>query len=89
MKIFSRPFLEDPKYGLAKKYLEIVISESEDNRAYEIFWTLGFTLTIKLTKKFTSENAREYFDSLANKIENEDLTQIIFKLKNDFFVTDD
>ena len=49
----------------------------------------NFELTIKLFWAFTLANAREYFDSLALKIETEDLTQIYFKERNDFFLPDE
>ena len=45
-------------------------------------------LTIDLTNNFTLANAREYFDGLKQKIISENLTQIIFKESNSFFVTD-
>ena len=45
-------------------------------------------LTIQLKNNFTLANAQEYFDSLLYKIICEDLTQIIFKQQNDFFLPD-
>jgi hypothetical protein len=48
----------------------------------------NFELTIMLMEAFTLANAREYFDCLAQKIKDEDLTQIIFKESNDFFLSD-
>jgi hypothetical protein len=45
-------------------------------------------LTISLRDAFTEANAREYFDCLAQKIICEDLTQIVFKESNDFFLLD-
>ena len=41
-----------------------------------------------LTNNFTLENSKEYFDGLRQKIISEDLTQIIFKQSNEFFLTD-
>jgi hypothetical protein len=41
-----------------------------------------------LKDAFTLANAREYFGCLAQKIKDEDLTQIIFKESNDFFLSD-
>ena len=48
----------------------------------------NFELTIKLEANFTLANAQAYFDSLVQKIEAEDLTQINFKESNDFFTPD-
>ena len=48
----------------------------------------NFELTIFLKDNFTLANAREYFDGLKQKIISENLTQIIFKESNSFFVTD-
>ena len=45
-------------------------------------------LTIQLKNNFTLANEQEYFDSLLQKIICEDLTQIIFKQQNDFFLPD-
>ena len=45
-------------------------------------------MVLKLTDYFSLANAREYFERLSQKIISEDLTQIIFKSENDFFVTD-
>ena len=45
-------------------------------------------LTILLTDDFTLNNAREYFDGLRQKIIAEDLSQIIFKTSNEFFLPD-
>ena len=41
-----------------------------------------------MTNNFTLENAKEYFDDLRQMIISEDLTQIIFKESNDFFLSD-
>ena len=41
-----------------------------------------------MTADFTLENAREYFDALRQKIISEDLTQIVFKASNEFFLPD-
>ena len=49
----------------------------------------NFELTIELKANFTLANARAYFDSLVQKIEAEDLTQITFKESNDFFTPDE
>jgi hypothetical protein len=48
----------------------------------------NFELSIRLEDNFTLANAREYFDGLKQKIISENLTQIIFKESNSFFVTD-
>ena len=45
-------------------------------------------LTIEFTDKFTLGNAREYFDGLRKKIIAENLSQIIFKQSNEFFLPD-
>ena len=45
-------------------------------------------LTILLTNNFTFDNAREYFNGLRQKIIAEDLSQIIFKQSNEFFLPD-
>ena len=46
----------------------------------------NFELTINLTDRFTLAHAKEYFHSLEDKIKTEELTQIIFKASNDFFL---
>jgi hypothetical protein len=48
----------------------------------------NFELTIDLTANFTLANALEYFDALRQKIISEDLTQIVFKQTNEFFLPD-
>jgi hypothetical protein len=48
----------------------------------------NFELTIMLWDNFTLTNAREYFEDLKQKIVCEDLTQIIFKQSNNFFLPD-
>ena len=87
LKRFARPIFEDAKHehGLAKQVLNIAICE-EFNWYFR--YDSNFELTIELREEFTLANAREYFDSLAQKIEIEGLTQINFKKKNDFFLPD-
>ena len=46
-------------------------------------------LTIALLDKFNATTAEEYFGILAEKIENEGLTEITFQTKNDFFPSDE
>ena len=100
MKEFARPIFEDKNHSLAKQVLNIAIIEGcvpgeckwegkGDEPFYYFSKTSDFELTIKLTDAFTLTNARQYFDSLALKIEIEDLTQIYFKARNDFFLPDE
>ena len=91
MKKFARPIFEDTQYGLANQILNIAICECQGSKyAASNYFKLvsNFELTIQLYENFTLANAREYFDSLRQKIISEDLTQIIFKQSNDFFPTD-
>ena len=46
----------------------------------------NFELTIRLTDHFTEKRAQKYFSSLEDKIKTEELTEIIFKESNDFFL---
>ena len=100
MKEFARPIFEDNNHSLAKQVLNIAIIEGcvpgeykwrrkGDELFYYFSQNSNFELTIKLTDAFTFANAREYFDSLALKIETENLTQIYFKERNDFFLPDE
>ena len=91
MKKFARPIFEDTQYGLANQILNIAICECQGGKyaAFNYFTqTSNFELSIRLEDNFTLANAREYFDGLKQKIISDNLTQIIFKESNSFFVTD-
>jgi hypothetical protein len=42
-----------------------------------------------LNDHFNEDIAKKYFDALAKKIKEEDLNEIIFKVTNDFFISED
>ena len=91
IKKFARTVFEDTQYPLANQILNIAICECQGgNYAASNYFVMAsnFELTILLKDNFTLANSREYFDNLKQKIISENLTQIIFKESNSFFVTD-
>lgn len=92
MTKFAKSIFQDTKHGLAKQILNIALCEcdSDQDDAYRYFNEKSdFELTAQLTNKFTFENALEYFNCIAQKIKAEEITQIIFKEENDFFISDE
>ena len=75
MTKFAKLIFQKTEHGLAKQILHIAICECEiKDDAYRYFqFYANFELSIKLTSKFTLENARNYFDCLVSKIETEEL----------------
>jgi hypothetical protein len=49
----------------------------------------NFELVMYLNDHFNEDIAKKYFDALAKKIKEEDLNEIIFKVTNDFFISED
>lgn len=49
----------------------------------------NFELVMYLNDHFHEDTAKKYFGALANKIKEEDLNEIIFKVTNDFFISED
>ena len=82
MNKFARPVFEGRQYLLANQVLNIAICECQGgdfNAGNYFVQGSNFELTIRLYENFTLINAREYFDSLRQKIIAENITQIIFK----------
>jgi hypothetical protein len=91
MNEFARSIFEDPQHGLAKQILNIALCECYGgNYGASNYYKLAsnFELTISFSDAFEEANALGYFGGLAQKIKDEDLTQIIFKESNDFFLSD-
>ena len=62
----------------------------DNSNAYSYFACYSnIELTILLFDKCSEVDAKEYFDSIANRIKTEGLTEITFKTTNDYFLKDE